>query len=258
VHHAASCAALVRLPFLGLCALAALPAFAPAQQHLERYNLRELLGSERGAAVEESFTRGTLRDLLANYAGCAPGMNMQRGMLLLRVAGDQQKWVGDALALLAQEKELELRVQMTVLSLPLSALRDFGLKPGAPKVVEVPEAGALIRACRNLKGQFWNLRDIAVSPLQTGELPRAALPAHMPVVHATVKGIALAEDEAVLLPNLAGDGRTIADVGAALRLHAGQGALIATTKGPRATVLWVQLAAIVPVAKDPRPVTGRE
>jgi hypothetical protein len=117
----------------------------------------------------------------------------------------------------------------------------------------VPEAGALIRACRNQKGQFWNLRDIAVSPLQTGELPRAALPAKMPAVHATVKGIALADDEAVLLPHLAGDGRTIADVGGALRLRAGQGALIASTKGQRATVLWVQLAAIVPVAKGPQP-----
>src|SRR5262249_38337272 len=223
-------------------------------QRVERYNLRDLLGSERGAAVEDSFMRGTLRELLTNYqGGASPTMNVQRGTLLLRVAGDQQKWVGDALSLLSQDKELELRVQMTVLTLPLSALRDFGLKPGATKVVEVPEAGALIRACRNLKGQFWNLRDIAVSPLQTGELPRAALPAKMPVVRPTVSGIAVAADEAVLLPRLAGDGRTIADVGGALRLRVGQGAWIAAAGGPRWTVMWVQLAAIVPAAKGPQP-----
>jgi len=249
VHHDAVNCVASRRQLLVLCALA---ATATAQQYIERYNLRELLGSERGAAVEQSLQRGTLRELLNYQGGASPTVNVQRGMLLLRTTGEQQKWVGDALTLLSQDKELELRVQMTVLSLPLGALRDFGLKPGGTKVVEVPEAGALIRACRNQKGQFWNLRDIAVAPLQTGELPRAALPAKMPVVRPTVKGIAVSADEAVLLPRLAGDGRTITDVGGALRLRVGQGALIAAAKGQRATVLWVQLAAIVPAAKDPR------
>lgn len=258
MHHAVSFVALVRLPILGLCALAALPPFAPAQQHLERYNLRDLLGDERGAAVEQSFQGGAFRELCQSMSGAMPGVNIQRGTLLLRVAGEQQKWIGDALTLLAQDKELELRVQCTVVTLPVKSLRDFGLKPGTPKIVDVPEAGALIKACRKEQGRFWNLRDIAAPPLQKSELPRSALPAQMPAIHATVTGIAVARDEAVLLPKIAGDGRTIADVGGAVRLQVGQGALIAATKGQRATVLWVQLAAIVPVAKDPRPVTGRE
>jgi hypothetical protein len=250
VHHATTCVA---------CALAALPAFAPAQQHIERYNLRDLLGDERGAAFEQSFQGGALRELLQSMpGGAASTINVQRGTLLLRVAGDQQKWISDALSLLAQEPELELRVQCTLVTLPLKSLRDFGLKPGTPKVVEVPEAGALIKACQKEQGRFWNLRDIAASPLQKSELPRSALPAQMPAIRATVTGIAVAKDEAVLLPRITGDGRAIADVGGAVRLHAGQGALMAAAKGQRATVLWVQLAAIVPAVKEPRPVTGRE
>jgi hypothetical protein len=256
VHHAVSFVASVRLPILGLWALA---AGAAAQQQIERYNLRDLLGDERGAAVEQSFQRGTLKELLQGMpGGVSPATNVQRGMLMLRVAGEQQKWMGDALQLLARDKELELRVQLTVLTLPLKSLRDFALKPGMPKIVDVPEAGALIKACQKEQGKFWNLRDIAAPPLCAGELPAAALPSHMPRVRATVTGLAIAADEAVLLPRIVGDGRTIADAGAGVRLRVGQGALIAAARGPRATVLWVQLAAIVPVVKDPRPVTGRE
>ena len=245
MHHAASRAAAGWLPILWALSVA---AGGHAQQRVEQFDLRQELGAERGAEVEESLARGVLRDLVRSVpAPMAPVVNRQRGGLVLRSNAEQQ-WLRDALVLLADGRDLELRVQLTVVSLPAKALRDLGLKPGTPKVVAVPEVGALLKSCRQQQGRFWNLRDIAVPLLRTGELPRAALPSTMPPVSATAAGIAVAEDAAVVLPRIVGDGRMICDVGSAVRLRVGEGALICAIRGTRTTVLWVQLAALVPAA----------
>jgi hypothetical protein len=258
-------------------ALAALIASAPAQ-HAQVFDCGPALTAVdwstpqvKRATDSLAHLRGMLVRYFQEENRQKPEENARRRTVLtphgatrsLLFSGDQEraKLVESTLAQLQATPIPELRLQVTLSTMPAAAAQAQGLQHGGLKPITEPEAGKLLKLALQHGGTLKNFPETAVLPLvpfviaqppdaASAPAPRQEMkvvPTLPPYVHG--EALPIADSEAIFClrvqPGPApADGTELAFASAqVLRLRVGEGAVLSAVKDGEAAVVWVRFAA---------------
>jgi hypothetical protein len=241
---------------------------AVAQQRVHLFDCRDMEANLAKFTGKERSVPDLCRLLTRVFEGAGRTRVMPNGETNYFVQGtpDQIETAKSAHAQLARPDLQELRVQCTVVTMPLDAATAAGLAAG--KVLEVDEAsaGKVIKAAVAAKGAFRNLPEEGGLPLQPFVLGKAAeqkprnAAEMMAGSQVRIEALPLSAAEAWFAlqwtGELPGDGAkpaTKSEFEACMRLKVGGGAMVMSAQGKQAVVLWLRL----PFTKDAQPHKGR-
>jgi hypothetical protein len=242
----------------GLLLGVTLAAAVAAQQRVQLFDCRDVfanLDRHLGPDFERPMIRPLQRIVTRMFAGSAKTRvaTDSDGNLVLMGGNDQFETMSSALAQLRRPDLQELRLQCTLVSMPLSVAIADGMATG--KVLEVDEvkAGKVLKDAVAAKGTLRNLPEGGCLPLQPGLVgkmrgdARGAEAASDPFGHTCVRAEALpiADDEAWFALQLARDaGRDFPPpLEGSVRLKLGGGAMMMAALGEQAVVLWVRFVS---------------
>jgi hypothetical protein len=251
------------LPRSWLAAVALIPD-ALAQQ-VQQFDLREacanlarFAGKEVAAETIQSQLNLTVGRVFLRDPKQRVMVSQRTGILLQGTAEDMELMTA-MLAQLQRADLQELRVQCTLVTMPMAVATAAGLALDQPLAVEESQAGRILKDAVAAKGTLRNLPEAGLLPAQSAILGRPAAiarPDAAPVPFAElrvrVEALPTAEDEGwFALQLLDGEQRNdtvaprkVAMADAKLRLKMGHGAMVMAARGEQATVLWVRFTGM--------------